>query len=938
MSLTPESEVVTAGRLAFSLARPGGAWRVVQGELDVFAARGGASASARWRPLLTLGTGAVLPGVLRGEDTFARPAAGAVVEPLEISALTEADTPGLDLALEALLGALRDELPPREFVPLTPGTAQELEPGTVVRPLEPVVWVEVRDGALELHGRLGALTIAPGVEVALGEGDWLTSTTPATVVAHTTADLLAAGRLPPALEELASEAGRIVEQRLARAEEAEDEHLRRRETQDREVAEATSRAFGALLREGNAPTTAGGPLLETARVVAAVDGIELRAPAMQRDDLPLEEQLRVLARASRVHVRPVALERGWYRDDVGPLVAQRADDGAVVALVRRGSSYELRDAASGERRRVTRASAAELAPTAYAFHATLPDRSLRLRDLLAFGLQGLRGDLLAFVLAAVFVAAIGLLTPVVTGSILGTLVPDGELGLVAALCVVLVVAAVVAALVGAIQNLSALRAEGRAVARMQSAVWARVMALPAAFHRGRSTGDLATRALAVMLTEEATSAVGLRAALAVIVIVVNLGLICVYDVALAAYAFAVVAVVAAIAALVLRRQLTLQREGFRRLRVLQSRTFQIIDRVGKLRAAAAEERAFAHWAQAFLRTRRMTLLARSAQNRFTAFTAAVALCAVAGAFVIAGQLDVDAATYLAFNVAFAQVSASLVLLVTALVSLSAVVPLLESLRPIVQGTPEVVAVKTEPGELSGAIEVSGVSFRYDAEGPLVLDDVSLRAEPGEFVAVVGPSGCGKSTLLRMLLGFETPDAGAVLYDGQDLDGLDATGVRRQCGVVLQDGRLLDGDIYANVAGSGRFSEDDAWNALRMAGLAADVEAMPMGLSTLVSGQGGTLSGGQRQRLMIARALVARPRILFLDEATSALDNRTQEIVAESTRRLAATRIVIAHRLSTIREADRIVVMDAGRIAQEGTYAELMTADGLFRSLATRQLV
>jgi ABC-type bacteriocin/lantibiotic exporter with double-glycine peptidase domain len=219
----------------------------------------------------------------------------------------------------------------------------------------------------------------------------------------------------------------------------------------------------------------------------------------------------------------------------------------------------------------------------------------------------------------------------------------------------------------------------------------------------------------------------------------------------------------------------------------------------------------------------------------------------------------------------------------------------------------------------------------------VLDEVSLRAEAGEFVAVVGPSGSGKSTLLRLLLGFERPDSGAVLYDRQDLEDVDVGAVRRQCGVVLQDDRLLVGDLRTNIVGAGRYSEDEAWEAARQVGLADDVERMPMGMATYVGEGSGSLSGGQRQRVILARAMVSRPRILYLDEATSALDNRTQELVTESMRQLSATRIVIAHRLSTIRDADRILVMDAGRVVESGTYDELMQAGGLFRELAERQL-
>jgi ABC-type bacteriocin/lantibiotic exporter with double-glycine peptidase domain len=266
-----------------------------------------------------------------------------------------------------------------------------------------------------------------------------------------------------------------------------------------------------------------------------------------------------------------------------------------------------------------------------------------------------------------------------------------------------------------------------------------------------------------------------------------------------------------------------------------------------------------------------------------------------------------------------------------------VLPAYERARPILTTLPEVDPSKTDPGELSGAIEVDHVSFRYQPGGPLVLDDVSLHCRPGEFIALVGPSGSGKSTLLRLLLGFDTPEAGAILYDGRDLATLDIRAVRRQIGSVLQNGRLMSGDIFTNIVGSSTLTLDDAWEAARMAGLEEDIKLMPMGMNSYISEGGGTLSGGQRQRLMIARAIVTRPRILFFDEATSALDNRTQEIVSQSLQNLAATRVVIAHRLSTIVNADRIYVLQHGRVVETGTYRELMQRRGVFAQLARRQI-
>jgi ATP-binding cassette subfamily C protein len=293
--------------------------------------------------------------------------------------------------------------------------------------------------------------------------------------------------------------------------------------------------------------------------------------------------------------------------------------------------------------------------------------------------------------------------------------------------------------------------------------------------------------------------------------------------------------------------------------------------------------------------------------------------------------------FLAFNAAFATFLAGVTSLSGTVVGFLDTMTKGRRIKPILEEEPETDLSKADPGRLSGRLEVTDVEFSYRADGPRILDGVTIRAEPGEFIAVVGPSGSGKSTLLRLVLGFETPSAGSVMFDGQDLSNLDVLAVRRQLGVVLQGGKLDVGSIFDNIACGNVITLDEAWAAAEDAGMADEIREMPMGLHTIVSVGGGNLSGGQRQRLLIARALAHRPRILLFDEATSALDNKTQAIVSESLERLRVTRIVIAHRLSTIRRADRIYVIEGGRVVQAGSFAELMSSDGLFSRMMARQV-
>ena len=242
----------------------------------------------------------------------------------------------------------------------------------------------------------------------------------------------------------------------------------------------------------------------------------------------------------------------------------------------------------------------------------------------------------------------------------------------------------------------------------------------------------------------------------------------------------------------------------------------------------------------------------------------------------------------------------------------------------------------DPGVLRGELSAEGLAFRYGPELPWVLEEVSFTAEAGSFLAVVGASGCGKSTLMRLLLGFEQPERGTIRFDGHPADSLQHELLRPQIGTVLQEARLVGSTIFEVIAAGRALTLEQAWQVAEQVGLAEELRRLPMGMQTLVPAGGATLSGGQRQRLAIARALVGQPRLLVFDEPTSALDNRSQTQVLESLEQLALTRVVVAHRLSTVRNADQILVMAGGRVAQRGRFEELRQQPGPFADLMRRQ--
>ncbi|MER7971786.1 MULTISPECIES: NHLP bacteriocin export ABC transporter permease/ATPase subunit [unclassified Streptomyces] len=675
-------------------------------------------------------------------------------------------------------------------------------------------------------------------------------------------------------------------------------------------------------------------------LVARAAGITLAEPARGAEGGERLDPVERVALASRVRVRAVRLDGAWWRDDVGPLVGHRALSGAPVALLWRRGGYVAVHPASGRETPVEKANAEEFEPRAVMFYRPLPDRALSPLRLLRFSLRGTGGDLGTLLVAGLVTVAIGALVPIATGKVLGEFVPRAQTGLIAQVCLAVMLSSVVAAAFTLLENLTILRLEGRIEATLQPAVWDRLLRLPTRFFTERSTGELASAAMGISAMRRLLAGVGPVVAQSATVGVMNLALLFWFSVPMACAALGMLVVIASVFLGLGLWQVRWQRRLVVLGNKLNNQAFQTLRGLPKLRVAAAENYAYAAWAGEFARSRELQRRAGRVKNLTSVLGAVyLPLCTLLMFMLLAGPArgTMSAAAFLTFSTSVTMLLTSVTQLTGAFVSAVAALPLFEQIRPVLEATPEVRTASTRPGPLTGAIEARRLSFRYAEDGPLVLDDVSLRVRAGEFVAIVGPSGCGKSTLLRLLIGFDRPLSGSVLYDGQDLAALDQSAVRRQCGVVLQHAQPFTGSIMDVICGTEPYTPEEAMAAAEMAGLARDIERMPMGLHTLVSGSG-AVSGGQRQRLMIAQALIRRPRILFFDEATSALDNATQRTVIESTKALDATRVVIAHRLSTVLDADRVIVLEDGRIAQEGPPAQLLAeTGGRLHELVRRQL-
>ena len=838
---------------------------------------------------------------------------------------------------------VRATLPPQEYARLQPGSESILFIGGVARPLDELVWVRCREGRVILWGRAQMSLPIDGAWFPLSGESWVSAAEPTTLTVADTPEVIADGGLWAALgafnravlrgARLSAESDAVVE----------TDRLQRKSESDQR---ALDQAFAALVNEfaplRSLPTLDSGgqdALLTAAQIVGDATGIAIRPPpksmAQQHGD-----RLFAIANASRIRTRKVALRGRWWRAESVPTLAYLVAGDAPMALVPTGQrGYLLVDPRDGSRTVVTPQIAETLAPFGHVFYRPLPEDRLGVRDLLHFAMHRSGVDLGMVLLIGMIGGALSLLTPLATGLLFDEIIPSAQRSQVLIITLALVAGAVSSALFQLTRSLVLLRIETRMGSATQAAVWDRLLNLSVPFFHQFSAGDLQLRVMGIDAIRQIMGGAVISSVLAAIFSLFSFILLFYYSVKLALVATLLVALIIGVTFSLSYLQLRYQRQIMTYHGRLNGMLVQFITGISKIRVAAAENRAFLVWTKAFVRQTEVTSKVRMLSVHLAAVQSITPVLTTMAIFatIVYGSSSLSTGGFLAFSSAFGQFLAAMLSLTAVFVSILQIVPIFERAQPILDAEPEVGMAKADPGIITGDVEINHVSFRYRPDGPLILDDISIHINPGEFVAFVGPSGSGKSTIMRLLMGFEAPSSGTIYYDRQDLSDLDVRSIRRQVGVVLQHSQLMPGDIQANILGNSGYTVADAWDAARMAGIDEDIKSMPMGMFTAVSEGISTLSGGQRQRLMIARALVSKPRVVFFDEATSALDNHTQAMVSRSLEALQATRIVIAHRLSTIRMADHIYVIRAGRIVQSGTYSELIASDGPFLELAKRQL-
>ena len=955
-ALAHGTSFVGGGNWPIRLDDPDALWFVARGSVDVFVAREQDGALVEFKHLLHATPGRLLfhagdgPNVLvaKGlpDSELRRVPRDALPTADEDSALVDQ----VDLWVADISAAVALDVTHRPPIDcfLAAGATADLTPDEVVSTKGGVLWMSNRDVGLAFLGTEEPDGTGPGF-VPVAPGSWVSVSGPTRQRGASSRELHREGHLLAALAEfhrLALSADDLNRRLLL----ADAVNLRAAQTRYRRESEDAARRklFDVLDARSSRPESSGAALEAALALVGRHEGIRFRTPSAAQGSRDVPEAGQSLDRiltASGVRGREVALHARdrWWLGDSGSMLAFRREDGAPIALLPgRFGRYRMVDPTSGRAQPVDAGRAASLHSNAIFFYQSLPPgRRSGAGDLARVAFRRWKGDVFSFVTAGLLAGLAMLVPAVLLGVFADQAAPAGRADMLARLTAGMLLLALTAALLQVREGTALMRLEGRVAARVTAALWDRLLDLPPAFFRGFTSGDLGMRAMAFQGLRDQVSGVVTGALLSTVFLLPTFVLLFVYDVAMGWLGLAGGLVALAVTVTLGARQVPHHRRLVAAQRSLAGVLLQLIGAAHKLRAAGKEWTAFTRWAQDYREQTRSAMNVGALNEHLVAFTAAAPLLATAALFAVAvgmGPATLSAGAFLTVYVAYMVFMAAITALGHSMSGVAAIVPAVEQVSPILEAAPKSTAGDASVPKLRGGVRLDRVSFRYTEGGPPVLRDVSIDVRPGEFVALVGGSGAGKSTVLRIVLGLEKPSSGVVYYDGHDLDRINRRALRQQVGIVVQDSSLRPRTVCDNIIGIATdLTLDDAWRAARLAAVDRDIRAMPMGMFTVVTENSAVFSGGQVQRIMLAAALVRSPRVLLLDEATSWLDNNTQATVMGRIEELAVTRIVIAQRLSTIRKADRIYVLDEGRVTQHGTFAQLIETPGIFRDLANRQM-
>ena len=681
------------------------------------------------------------------------------------------------------------------------------------------------------------------------------------------------------------------------------------------------------------------PLYAALQIIASEYNLQLKntdSLLSVHGNLSWNEQLKLAAEKNNWRMRLIFLPEQFYREHSRPLLAY-ANNVPVVLYLNGDHSYFISAEKPGKKQLLNGNNTGIFSREAYCFYETFPQASSNIRQMLKFIFRSSKPIMTGVMLISLASALLGLMIPITTQYITGKLIPSGLDNELMQISLLLLALTVVEMLLKIVPQLLMLFFSSRQYERFQAAVYDHILRIPLKIFRQYDAGEITSRILAASQIQNTVFSVVNGQLIGSLFTIVSLAMMFYYSTTLAWWGIIMVVFYGAIFFLLARRNLTPLARAAEAQGRISGFLQQFFSGMNKVRSAGAEQQLVNHFMNDFSEMETAHHHAHANEIQQQVFSSCFSMLMSVIFYALAGGFlddNLPLPVFLAFMAAFHSFKGGLLDFTSSIWTLLAVKTEVNRIMPILQEKPEDNGDRNDAGVLSGKVEVSHLKFRYTPDSPLVLDDVSLKAEPGEFIAIAGSSGAGKSSLFRLLLGFETPNSGAIYYSDQDFANLERNSVRRQMGVIMQNSRIIPGSILENIIQGTDASVDDAWNALEMAEFADDVRKMPMDIHTIVTPS--TISGGQQQRILIARALVGNPKVILMDESTSALDNISQEKITEKLQQLAVTRIVIAHRLSTIVNADRIYVLDKGKVVQCGTYETLSAHDGVFKELIERQ--
>ena len=719
-----------------------------------------------------------------------------------------------------------------------------------------------------------------------------------------------------------------------------DEQIRLRKLNDEELLEESFLEMAGAVMGRELQASLESNRIRTKNAIDAIlQSMHVRSRDIPDDVTDLNDQLDYLLEPHGIMRRAVYLPAGWYKDAAGPMLMIYKEGSIPVAVLPgKIKGYEYTDPVTLKKCRIDDKTQKLFEEDGICFYKPFPQKKLGIKDLLLYmALSRSVSDHTMILVSTGILTAIGALMPMLTKLAYGRVLKSGEMNMLYALTFFMISASVGRLLFSTVCNMITQAVQTKQSVAIEAAVMMRVLSLPASFFRQFSAGELYSRTQSITELCKQLASMILSTGVTSVFSLVYIVQIFHYTPALVVPAMAITIITFVFSVVSTLLNTEVARSSMQLAAKENGMNYAMITGIQKIKLAGAEKRAFARWGRLYSKEAEFLYNPPMIIKMNSVISAAIGLIGTVVMYSAAISSGVTYDNYVAFTASFGYISGAFMEISSIALVIAGIRPTLEMVKPILEQEPEATGDKQIVTRLGGNIEMNHVCFRYSDTMPDVLDDLSIKIRAGEYVAVVGETGCGKSTLVRILLGFEKPRKGAVFYDGKDINSLDLRSLRRHIGVVMQNGKLLMGSIFENITISAPWlGLDAAWEAAEAAGIAQDIREMPMGMQTMISeGQGG-ISGGQKQRLLIARAIAPKPNVLIFDEATSALDNITQKKVTEALDSYRCTRIVIAHRLSTIQACDRILVLRQGKIAEDGTYEELIAQNGFFAELVERQ--